>query len=334
MKLLKWRYSLFLMPVVLWLPAENAQALTCQLDSFSSPNLGTITLANINSASIDQSLTYSCTNTSDVTESASICIGAHGTNDTSQINPRYMTEPNNSKLNFNMTFKDKNGSDAIWGSRNIAGGTEFIDFMSVGPGAKETKMTTIKVSLLPNNNSATASNYAADFTGINTAFMFMTVDSNIDTQQCSTAVQEATPFTFTVQATVVNACKINTTSNVSLGSRPASTTSFTDSNNRAIDVTCTNGAPYTVGLMPSNNNANGAGVMTGSNAEKVPYQLRSKAGSAGTIWGNTATSTDVGNGLAGTGSGAAQSQTVYVTVPSADFKPDTYSDTVTVHVNY
>ncbi|HSP85926.1 MAG TPA: spore coat protein U domain-containing protein, partial [Psychrobacter sp.] len=81
-------------------------------------------------------------------------------------------------------------------------------------------------------------------------------------------------------------------------------------------------------------NTNGDGVMTGTgnNPDKVPYQLRSNA--SGEIWGNTATATSRGNGVASTGNGLVQPHTVYVTVPSADFKPDTYSDTVTVHVNY
>lgn len=76
--------------------------------------------------------------------------------------------------------------------------------------------------------------------------------------------------------------------------------------------------------------------MTGSvgNSGSVPYQLRSAPGPSGTPWGNTATSTDLGNGVAGTGTGAAQNTSVYATVPSADFRPDTYSDIVTINVNY
>ena len=73
---------------------------------------------------------------------------------------------------------------------------------------------------------------------------------------------------------------------------------------------------------------------TGANADQVPYQLRSAAGAAGAVWGNTATATSVGNGVSGTGTGAAQTHTVYVTAPSANFTPDTYNDVVTVNVNF
>ena len=70
------------------------------------------------------------------------------------------------------------------------------------------------------------------------------------------------------------------------------------------------------------------------NTDSVPYQLRSAPGMTGTIWGNTATSSSVGNGVSGGGNGTAQSITVYATTPSANFTPDSYADTVTVTVNY
>ena len=90
-----------------------------------------------------------------------------------------------------------------------------------------------------------------------------------------------------------------------------------------ITVTCPNGTAYYVGLAPSNGNTAGAGVMsgTGGNAAKVPYQLRSGS-SGGPIWGNTATSTSVGNGVSGTGNGSPRSISVYATLPSANYTAD------------
>lgn len=94
--------------------------------------------------------------------------------------------------------------------------------------------------------------------------------------------------------------------------------------------------PYYIGLAPSNSASTGAGAMhgTGGNTDTVPYQLSSTAGPSGTVWGNTATTTTVGNGVSGTGTGANQSISVYATVPSANYTPDSYTDTVTVNVNY
>lgn len=55
---------------------------------------------------------------------------------------------------------------------------------------------------------------------------------------------------------------------------------------------------------------------------------------AGKVWGNTATAENVGNGVAGKGDGTNKLHTVHVIVPSADVKPGSYSDTVTINVNY
>ena len=70
-----------------------------------------------------------------------------------------------------------------------------------------------------------------------------------------------------------------------------------------------------------------------NNTDKVPYQLN-QTSATGPVWGNTATATTVGNGVASQGTGLLQSFTVYATAPSANFTPDDYADTVTVNVNY
>ena len=136
-----------------------------------------------------------------------------------------------------------------------------------------------------------------------------------------------------MNASVSNACTVSAGA-LSFGTVRANQTNL--SGQSTLTVTCPNSTAYYIGLAPSNNSTAGAGVMTGTggNTDKPPYQLRSTAGTSGTIWGNTATASTVGNGVAGTGTGANQSHTVYVTVPSANFTPDTYTDTVTVNVNY
>jgi len=139
--------------------------------------------------------------------------------------------------------------------------------------------------------------------------------------------------TLNVTATVANACTV-TASNLALGNVAATSTSIAGST--TISVNCPNGTAYYIGLAPSNSNTAGSGVLsgTGGNTDQVPYQLSSTAGPSGTVWGNTATASSVGNGVSGTGTGASQTHTVYVTVPSANYTPDTYTDTVTVTVNY
>ncbi|WP_373761663.1 spore coat protein U domain-containing protein [Neisseria dentiae] len=72
----------------------------------------------------------------------------------------------------------------------------------------------------------------------------------------------------------------------------------------------------------------------GGNTDRIPYQLRSGSGANGAVWGNTATATQTGNGVGGTGSGLQQNYNIYATVPSADYHYGDYQDTVTVQVNY
>ena len=140
--------------------------------------------------------------------------------------------------------------------------------------------------------------------------------------------------TFQVLITVAKACSVvaGAGSKIDFGTVDSSDTNLSGSSN--ISVTCSKTTPYNIGLLPSNNSTTGAGVMSpASGSDTVSYQLRSVS-ATGSVWGSTATSTAVGNGVAGTGTGAAQTIPVYATVASANVTPGTYSDTVTVQVNY
>ena len=140
----------------------------------------------------------------------------------------------------------------------------------------------------------------------------------------------------TITATISSSCTVTagSSSAIAFGNVLSTATNLTA--NSAISINCPSGTAYYVGLRPSNNNTAGAGVMSGTNGNSatIAYQLRSTSGIGGTVWGDTATSSSVGNGVGSTGTGSAQSRTVYATVPSVNDKPDTYSDTVTVTVNY
>lgn len=143
--------------------------------------------------------------------------------------------------------------------------------------------------------------------------------------------------TFQVQITILSACSVTQPSPIVLGPSQASATNVQGTTN--LNVTCSKTTPYNIGLAPSAGNggtATGSGSMisaASTNTDKVPYQLSQDA--AGTKpWGNTATSSAVGNGVAGVGTGSPQSITVHATVANANFTPDTYNDTVTINVNY
>lgn len=123
-------------------------------------------------------------------------------------------------------------------------------------------------------------------------------------------------------------------SDIDLGAVTSDQTNLAGSSD--FTVNCSNSVPYYIGLAPSNGDTTGAGEMTpaGASTDTVPYQLRQTSGAAGTIWGDTATTTAAGNGVGSTGTGTDQTHTVFVTVPSANYQPDSYSDTVTITVNY
>lgn len=152
----------------------------------------------------------------------------------------------------------------------------------------------------------------------------------------SAAFAATTSSTFQVLITVNKACSVvaGAASNIDFGTVNSSATGLSASSN--INVTCSKSTPYNVGLTPSNTSTVGAGVMKSAvvaNTDTVAYQLRSVS-ATGPVWGSTATPTAVGNGVAGTGTGAAQVIPVFATVANANVTPDLYSDTVTVTVNY
>lgn len=151
------------------------------------------------------------------------------------------------------------------------------------------------------------------------------------------AAHAASPATATFQVllTIQKTCSVTagSGSNINLGTVAA--TAVNTSGTNSLSVNCSKSTPYFIGMLPSNANTAGAGAMAGTAvpANTVPYQLYSNAGLT-TAWGNTATSTSVGNGVAGTGTGAAQTIPVWANVPSANYAPDSYVDTVTVNVNF
>jgi spore coat protein U-like protein len=137
--------------------------------------------------------------------------------------------------------------------------------------------------------------------------------------------------TFDVSVTITATCSATagSASDIDLGTHPSTDTDL--GNSSTITVKCSNTVPYRVNLAPSNGDTGGAGALdpAGASPDTVPYQLRSTSGTSGTVWGNTS-----GNGVTGTGNGADQTLTVYATAASANYAPDTYSDTVTFTVNY
>lgn len=143
--------------------------------------------------------------------------------------------------------------------------------------------------------------------------------------------------TFQVLFKVNNSCSVAAT-NLDLGVQESTGTVITAASTGSVTVTCTKKTPYTIGMLPSNANAAGAGVMaaqnvapTTGNSDTVSYALYSNLAMT-SVWGNTVGT----NTVAGTGTGAAQpAVTVYGKVTSTvNVTADNYADTVTVNVAY
>jgi len=103
--------------------------------------------------------------------------------------------------------------------------------------------------------------------------------------------------------------------------------------NTTLSVTCTNTTPYNIGLNAGTGTGSttSARVMsgTGANTSTVAFNLYQSAGA--TNWGNTQ-GTDT---KSGTGTGAAQTLTVYGNVPAqATPQPDSYKSTITATVYF
>ncbi|HEY2858526.1 MAG TPA: spore coat protein U domain-containing protein [Terracidiphilus sp.] len=132
---------------------------------------------------------------------------------------------------------------------------------------------------------------------------------------------------FTVTATVQATCSISATS-LAFGTYASVAINSTST----LSVTCTNTTPYNVGLNAGT--ASGATVtnrsMTGPGAAKLGYKLFRDSGRT-LNWGNTV-GTDT---LAGTGTGALQSLTVYGQLTAGQHvAPGSYADTITATLTY
>lgn len=314
--------------LVLLLSGHAAQAAFSCTASMTSLSFGTINpLASQTDATA--TLTYNCTKDDSGTDSALVCfhIGEPGGN---AWNPRLMLSGSNT-LQFQM-YQDASRTK-IWGSLGFGSPTpNSVEITLRGKGASNSGTVTLYGRVAGGQTGAIPGSYADNYQQYDTAISINASKGSTPPTTCNQDYQNSY-FPFNVTATVDKNCSVTAGANLDLGTVPANATNISGST--SISVTCSNTTPYYIGLRPSNNNTAGAGTMksaVSSNTSTVGYQLYQPTG--GAIWGDTATSTSAGNGVAGSGNGTAKTYTVNATAPSADFQPDTYTDTVTVHVNY
>jgi spore coat protein U-like protein len=134
--------------------------------------------------------------------------------------------------------------------------------------------------------------------------------------------------TFQVSLVISNDCAISANA-LSFGTSGVLSASINQST--TLSVTCSNTTPYSVGLDAGS--VSGSTVTTrllGNGSATVQFQLYSDSART-TVWGNT-TGT---NTVSGTGTGSAQSLTVYGEVPAQSTPAaNTYTSTVTASVTF
>ena len=142
----------------------------------------------------------------------------------------------------------------------------------------------------------------------------------------------------TVQITITASCTINAAT-LDFGSNPG--TNLLSANvdtSTTVSVTCTNGAPYSIGM---DNGANVSGSqrrMKNGATNFLNYNLYTDSGRTN-AWTTAATSTTctTANSCAlGTGNGAAQSVSIFGRVPTVATAPSAgaYTDTVVMTITY
>lgn len=308
-----------------------SKAVVCSISGVQNINFGSVNPLSAADTNTSMTFNYSCTKeVLDVLAGVTICFNIGASAVSGQIPTRRMSwaGPPASTLDYQLY---QNASyTTIWGSQYQSGTAPpaiQLNLLNLTP---VTGSLTVYAKVPAGQTTAVPGTYQDTYTA---ATASMTINVGLVAPPTTCGTTQGPTFPFTVSAVVTKFCNVTTASNISLGSVPSTQTDIAASN--TIGVACTNNTPYTIGLVPSNNSSTGSGVMrtnTGnaSNSDRVPYQLRSTAGTSGTPWGNTAGT----NTVAGTGNGQTSNFTAYATVPSANYTPDTYADTVTINVTY
>ena len=319
-------YYLFItLTVVLLLanPVTADAAITCtqSASTISDLNFGSVNTFS-STTSTSATINYKCNDSGGSVSTARICYTFGPLNN----DEHKLLGRNNATLAFDL-FSDPNYATPIRDGAPLQ-----LLISSDGSNAPISGSITVYAQTRARQTQLVSGDYKFSDT------IYMTVNSGVADSpppNCMVVTDTSTyAFTYTSQASVAAHCTVATAVGLDLGRVSASTVPTKGSASHLINVICTNETSYNIGLAPSNKDINGQGVMKGTNSESIlPYQLQSDAN--GKNWGNDGnTYAALTNGVKGQGNGATQAHTVYVTVPSTDVIPDSYSDNVTVTVYY
>lgn len=333
--------------LLLWvIPACSAHATVTCTATMQDVSFGSVDIVSNAGLTTSAQLQYTCSNNdSNNAVNVSMCAAIDGgQGHQSTVTPSYMAIGAN-KLYFNLLLPD---NVTVWGSRTY-GTTEYTATLAVPAATSSGRWwnpvispgtaagtAVINGSILTTNNAAAGPGaYTDSFVNGSTALTYTYANAPQTPGSCKSGAQQSLRFPFTVSANVIKSCKVGVSaSTLDFGSVLNTTTNVSATGNGLINVTCSNGTHYIVGLQTTDGSA-GTGYMTSAtSADKVPYALYQDPARA-TPWGNSGTGPgNPGNEVSGTGNGNTQALTVYGNVPSANYAPGTYRDIVTVSVTY
>lgn len=228
----------------------------------------------------------------------------------------------------------------VWGARGNTTVPNYLplqfDYEVPLLGGSQTLTRTL-YGRIPAQSGLNAGSYANRFTAAaDTRIEFQFAEALLGTPpmpaSCTSGGSTGTPssFAFTVTGSVPNTCTLSPkpVPDLAFGSVPGRIAANVD-RTTAIGLTCTGRTAWQLGIGNGLNASGNLRRMRSAGGQFVPYELYRDSGRS-QRWGATVGTDTVG----GTGTGAAQSQTVYGRVAPQTATPGSYTDTVVVTVTY
>lgn len=313
----------------LWLGLEPRSAHAANVNCSATAttlNLGTgVNVLPGSAVDSTATINWTCTNTTNQVRYVRACFSiGDGVQGSSNFNPRVMRDGSNNPLTFQIYIDP--GRSIPWGSvyspLGIAPG--FAD-LTLGKNATGSGSMTMHGRILANQATAVPGAYQDQLNGNHTD---LEVNEATGGAPTSCGGSNGTNFPFTASATLTKQCNVNA-GDMDFGTAPGLLTGNID-NQTSLQIQCTNGTAYQVGLDDGLHASGGSRYMIGPGAALIRYALyRDSARSL--PWGTTLGS----NTVAGNGSGNVQPSTAYGRVP-VQVTPTAglYTDTVTVTVTF
>ncbi|KAF1007717.1 MAG: hypothetical protein GAK28_01674 [Luteibacter sp.] len=337
---MKWLAWIALVLAGLFVAPQASATTTCAVTSVTGAAFGPV---NPMSTYVDTTATinYSCTYTGAlgglfgafVTLCASI-----GPDDLGNFAPRTMINANNDRMQYGL-FQDA-GRTVPWGSRlsgSYTPGTFNLQIGILSNGAVVNGSATVYGRVPAGQSTLSPGAYTAILAATNNQVTYSyneallslgTFPSSCTAGGTGGPLQTSMPAV-NVSASVAASCVLATATDMQFGN----VSGLLNTNSNAttlVRLTCTNRAPFQVGLDNGINASSGQRRMVSALGGYVLYDLYTD--SAGSQrWGNTL-NTDT---QSGTGSGSQQTLTVYGLIrPQSAVQAGSYRDRITVTVTY